>query len=83
MVEEEEEDEGEIEEKGELCSLSLCDTGRRLTEATEDQPKTFWLMQSLSLAVQRGNAVGIICSEKKDVTFEVENLFKSFRGLGR
>ena len=39
------------------------DIGRRLTGATGDQRETFWLMQSLSLAVKRCNATSILCGE--------------------
>ena len=39
------------------------DIGRTLTEATGNQHETFWFMQRLSLAVQRGNAASIICAE--------------------
>ena len=39
--------------------------GRRLTEATGDQRETFWFMQRLSLAVQRGNAASILCGDRE------------------
>ena len=39
--------------------------GRRLTEATGDQRETFWFMQRLSLAVQRGNAASILYGERE------------------
>ena len=45
------------------------DIGRRLTEATGDQRETFWFMQRLSLAVQRGNAASILCGEKERQRF--------------
>ena len=41
------------------------DIGRRLAEATGDQRETFWFMQRLSLAVQRGNAASILCGERE------------------
>ena len=41
------------------------DIGRRLTEATGDQQETFWFMQRLSLADQRGNAASILCGERE------------------
>ena len=40
------------------------DIARRLTEATGDLPETFWFMQRLSLAVQRGNVISILCGKK-------------------
>ena len=43
----------------------VCDIGRRLTEATGDQRQTYWFMQRLSLAVQRGNDASIICGERE------------------
>ena len=45
------------------------DIGRRLTEATGDQRETFWFMQRLSLAVQRGNAASILCGERERQRF--------------
>ena len=45
------------------------DIGRRLTDATGDQRETFWFMQRLSLAVQRGNAASILCGEKERQRF--------------
>ena len=41
------------------------DIGRRLTEATGDQHVTFWFIQRLSLAVQRGNTASILCGERE------------------
>ena len=49
------------------------DIGLRLTEATGDQRESFWFMQRLSLAVQRGNAASVI--------MEVKNLSKYRRGF--
>ena len=51
--------------------------GRRLTEATGDQQENFWLIQRLSLAVQRSNAVSIISlGRERIVILEVKNLSK-------
>ena len=36
-----------------------------LTEATGGQRETFWFMQRLRLAVQRGNAASIPCGERE------------------
>ena len=41
------------------------DIGRRLTEATGEQLDTFWFMQRLSPAVQRGNAASILCGGRE------------------
>ena len=41
------------------------DIGRRLTEATGDQRETFWFVQRLSLAVQRGKAASILCGGRE------------------
>ena len=41
------------------------DIGRRSIEATGDQRETFWFIQKLSLAVQRGNVASIICGERE------------------
>ena len=44
---------------------TVRDIGRRLTEATVDQRDTFWFMQILSLACQRGNAASFLYGERE------------------
>ena len=57
--------------------------GRRLTEATGDQRETIWFMQRLSLAVRRGNAASIFCSEREwQRYFGSEIVQKIGRGFG-
>ena len=53
------------------------DIARRLAEATGDQRGTFWFMQRLSMAVQRGNTATFICGEREWQRY-FESL-KSFR----
>ena len=49
----------------EVTKNLVCDNGCRLTEATGGQREILWFVQRLSLAVQRGNAADILCSEKE------------------
>ena len=44
---------------------NVHDIVRRLIGATGDQRDTFWFMQRLSMAVQRGNAASILCGERE------------------
>ena len=57
------------------------DIGCRLTEATGEQRETFWFMQRLSFAVQRGNAVSILYSGRERQRYFGSK--KSFKKIGR